>query len=333
MKFKTILYVPILCIAITLRLYPAALAVKATVKEYNIITVGLYTEDNKLARIALRKFCLNGRQYYLALNPITLDTELVPIGRYLIAKNSLGDLRNKYGNLPYFKAIILAESNSRRMRNAGIIHMPGGGPDIFITADLCPTKLFLDRTLFTRLISDFGSVHKPIPIALAASGVWMDKHPNDLQWLKNLILRKELIITWINHTYSHKYYKRIPWWKNFLLDKRVRLNNEIIQNEITMIESGLVPSIFFRFPGLISNKELFRQVTEYGLIPIGSDAWLGKKQWPVNGSIILVHANGQEPVGIKRLLWLLGNKKEDIAAGRWVFSDIRNGLSRAMKMN
>lgn len=333
MQLKTKMYVAILSIVITLVPHPSAFAIKATVKEYSIVTAGLYTEDKNLARIALRKFRFNGIRCYLVVDPITLDTEIVPIGRYLIAKNSLENLRSRYGNLPYFRVITLAESNSRRMQNAGLSHIPGGGPDIFLTADLCPAKLLLDRTIFNRLISDSGTLHKPIPVALALSGAWIDSHQHDLQWLKSLVIRRELIITWINHTYSHKYYKRIPWWKNFLLHKRVRVNEEIVKNEITMLESGLVPSIFFRFPGLISNKHLFQQVTDYGLIPIGSDAWLGKKQWPKNGSIILVHANGQEPVGIKRFLWLLKTKKEEFAAGRWVFSDLRNSLGHAMKMN
>lgn len=333
MTFKTKLYLALLCIAIALAPHPTALAAKVIVKEYSTITAGLYSEDKKLSRVALRKFFLNGRPYYLAVNPVTLDTELVPVGRYHAAKNSLGYLRSAYNNLPYFRAMILAESNSSRMRNAGIIHIPRGGPGIVITADLCPAKMPLDRRIFTRLISDYGPAHKPIPLALALSGIWMDKHPDDVVWLRNLVIKNEFRITWINHTYHHAYYKRIPWWNNFLLDKKVKASDEIIHNEITLLESGLVPSVFFRFPGLISNKELFRQVTEYGLIPIGSDAWLGKKQWPENGSIILVHANGQEPAGIKRFLWLLGNKKGDITAGRWVFSDLRNGLSRAMKMN
>jgi len=34
------------------------------------------------------------------------------------------------------------------------------------------------------------------------------------------------------------------------------------------------------------------------MIPIGSDAWLAKNQWPKEGSIVLVHANGHELIGI-----------------------------------
>ena len=93
-----------------------------------------------------------------------------------------------------------------------------------------------------------------------------------------------------------------------------------------------MPSVFFRFPGLVSNRVLFGGVAGFGLITLGSDAWLGKKQWPVAGSIILVHANGREPVGIKRFLWLLGSWKRDSAGGRRPFGDLKDGLRQAMKM-
>ena len=40
----------------------------------------------------------------------------------------------------------------------------------------------------------------------------------------------------------------------------------------------------------------------YGLIPVGSDAWLAKNEVPSAGSIVLVHGNGNEPVGVEKLL-------------------------------
>jgi hypothetical protein len=144
--------------------------------------------------------------------------------------------------------------------------------------------------------------------------------------------KNDISVTWINHTYNHTYKKRVPWWRNFLLDKSNHIEEEITRNEVTMIESGLTPSVFFRFPGLVSNQEIFSKVADMGLIPLGSDAWLGKKQWPVNGSIILVHANGQEPVGVKRFLWLLNAKKLEIAGGQWAMHNLREGIREMMKM-
>ena len=47
---------------------------------------------------------------------------------------------------------------------------------------------------------------------------------------------------------------------------------------------------------------LGEQLDGLGLIPLGSDAWLAKNEWPREGSIVLVHANGNEPLGVRRLM-------------------------------
>ena len=65
-----------------------------------------------------------------------------------------------------------------------------------------------------------------------------------------------------------------------------------------MLSAGLEPSVFFRFPGLVSRPDVFEKVVALGLVPLGSDAWLAKsRQPPAEGSIVLVHANGNEPLG------------------------------------
>jgi hypothetical protein len=94
-----------------------------------------------------------------------------------------------------------------------------------------------------------------------------------------------------------------------------------------MIENGMTPSVFFRFPGLVSDSVLFRKITAYGLIPVGTDAWLAKKQSPKSGSIVLVHANGNEPYGIQRFFGLLRNHRDSIAAGSWLLYDLRKSIA------
>jgi len=303
-----------------------------SITEYRIFTAELYTQEKKFARIALRKFRMEQKEYYLAVDPDTLHAELVPVGAYLILKRTLSDIIRKRGNTTYIKSLRYAERNSRSLQNAGITQIPNGASAVYLTADLCPTKIPMDRSLFIELVREYGKFHRPVPMGLAVSGLWLEKHPTDLRWILDQEKKNDISVMWINHTYSHRYNKRVPWWRNFLLDKKNHIADEITRDEIAMIESGLTPSVFFRFPGLVSNREIFSKVTDFGLIPLGSDAWLGKKQWPRSGSIILVHANGQEPVGIKRFLCLLGSKKGEIAGGTWILRDIREGIREMMKM-
>jgi hypothetical protein len=50
---------------------------------------------------------------------------------------------------------------------------------------------------------------------------------------------------------------------------------------------------------------------DYGLIPLGSDSWIAKNQFPKNGSIVLLHGNGNETVGITMFLnWIKENRKK-----------------------
>ena len=72
-----------------------------------------------------------------------------------------------------------------------------------------------------------------------------------------------------------------------------------------LLENGLIPSPFFRFPGLVADGGLLEKLRQLSLIPIGSDAWLAKGENPANGSFILVHGNGNEPQGVRKLLPLL----------------------------
>jgi uncharacterized protein (DUF4213/DUF364 family) len=304
----------------------------ASIKYYLPFSAELYTKDTKLARIALRKFSKDEKIYYLAVKPDTLHTEIVPESKYRTLKKSFSEIRAKNSDLIYFKAIAFAENNSRPLQNAGITRIPGTNA-VYLTADLCPTARPLDREFFKVFISEYGKYHKPAPLSLSVTGRWMEKHPDDLKWLTVLEAQKEISITWINHSYTHFYRKGLPLTNNFLLHEGTNLENEILQTEISLIEAGTLPSVFFRFPGLVSSHGLFLRVTGYGLIPIGSDAWLAKNQEPEQpGSIILVHANGNEPEGTARFHALLRKKKKDITGGRWLMGDLRTGIIESMKI-
>ncbi len=71
------------------------------------------------------------------------------------------------------------------------------------------------------------------------------------------------------------------------------------------------------------------RVVSYGLVPIGSDAWLAgnaKDQDPAPGSIVLIHGNGNEPLGIDRFLALLRQEKAAIRSGNWLLFDLRESV-------
>jgi hypothetical protein len=95
---------------------------------------------------------------------------------------------------------------------------------------------------------------------------------------------------------------------------------------MALLQYGFLSSVFFRFPGLVSDQQVVDSVVSYGLIPIGSDAWLAKGQPVHRGSIMLIHGNGNEPVGIQDFIRLLQNEKSSVMKKEWLLYDLRESI-------
>jgi hypothetical protein len=298
------------------------------IQDYKIFTGKLLYPSGHSPLIILREFLRDGRVHYLTVEPFTLMTSIQEASGLRVERDSWEMIRAEYKNSTYIRAIEDAESKSLTLQDAGLTHFFGGQSGIDLTVDLCPSQHPLDRTLFSELIKSFGQVEKPVPVAVAITGLWMEKHEEDLEWLKELQKEKAIDFTWVNHSYNHRTSKDSPLKENFLLEKGTDINFEVLKTEAAMIERDLTPSVFFRFPGLVSDEKLFRTITSFGLIPVGSDAWLAKNQWPKNGSIVLVHANGNEIIGIQRFLKLVQEEQEKISNKHWLLFDLRESTAK-----
>ncbi len=280
--------------------------------------------------IALRTF-VNGNQKYLLLaDPQSLLTLVKPADGFKLDKLDIGNIRAIFKNSPYVKALDLALSNGKSLQNSGIDHAIPQEKGIALTIDLCPSHKNLDRIIFQRLLDEFKKIERPVPLAISVSGKWMLKHQVDLDWLKSLVVQNELNITWINHSYNHEV-NSMPLAQNFLLAPGTNLDVEVLENEKLMLKNGLVPSLFFRFPGLVSSPQLVEKIVNYGLVPVGSDAWLAKGQQAQAGSIVLIHGNGNEEIGVKDFIRLLQNKQVDVKNKQWLLFDLRQGLEKELK--
>lgn len=180
------------------------------------------------------------------------------------------------------------------LENAGLTR--GARPGAFVTGDLCPSARPLDRGFFTAL----KATGPHAPVALAISGLWLAHHGQDFRWLTALRDAGALDIVWVNHTFTHPYRLKRPDALNYLLSRRVDPEREILDTERLLIANGETPSLFFRFPGLVSSDPLMRTVRRFHLVTLGADAWLAIGQKPGPGSIVLVHPNGNEPEGLRR---------------------------------
>jgi hypothetical protein len=247
------------------------------------------------ARLAIRRMRANEQALLLTVDPQSLATRIEPESCWRCTETTDAEQRETrlvraLQSLPPAKAL----------KNAGLVHGESNS-GAFVTGDLCPSPHPLDRRFFERLVKEGAGT----PVAVSISGLWLMHHASDLEWLKQQGASGALAITWVNHSYSHTYAKGRPDVHNFMLTQGLDLDREVYGAERLMIEAGLTPSIFFRFPGLVSDAALNRRLRESHLVALGADAWLAIGQSPRPGSIVLVHPNGNEPGGIKLLAHLL----------------------------
>lgn len=296
-----------------------------TIKRYKV-NYALATKNNEKL-IALRSFVNGNQKYLLLVNPQNFETKVDLANQYVTNSLQYSNVLAIFKNTAYIKAIDAAAQKDMQLQNAGIDHSIPNEKGIALTIDLCPSHKALDRVIFQSVFEEFKKIEQPAPLAISVSGKWMLKHQDDLNWLKGFADRKELNITWVNHSYNHEVNK-LPLAENFLLAPGTNLDVEVLENEKLMLKNGLIPSVFFRFPGLVSDKTIVEKIEAYGLIPIGSDAWLAKGQQPNAGSIVLIHGNGNEEIGVKDFIQLLKSKQADVKNKQWLLFDLRQGLEK-----
>jgi hypothetical protein len=262
------------------------------VADYRPVLKTCLAADGRKA-VAIREMMIGGQKVALLADPEALTTRLERAACWTCREESEDELSStRMGRAIRESAEAPGLVHRGFLENAGLTH--GGGQGDFVTGDLCPSWKPLDRAFFTRL--EAASPHAPV--ALSISGLWLIHHFDDFRWLVGERNAGALDILWTDHTYHHPYRRKLPDAANFLLTKGVDPAEEILDTERLLIANGETPSLFFRFPGLISSDPLMQAVSEHHLITLGANAWLALGQKPGRGSIVLVHPNGNEPKGL-----------------------------------
>lgn len=298
------------------------------IRNYRVALAWGKTVDGRPV-IGLRGFERAGMPMVLVVSPGDLKTQLLRQDQVDLAPTTWAELSQS--SSAYLRALNDVGQHASALQDAGITHVLPTEQGVVLTVDLCPSRRRLDEILFERVVASFSPEEQPVPVALAVTGVWMKEHPVELGELQRLVRFGKLDITWINHSYHHRYDPKLPLPHNFLLEKGTSIEEEVLRNEIAMIQRGITPSPLFRFPGLISDTELVRRVIGFGLIPVGSDAWLAKHEQAHRGDIVLVHGNGNEPAGISAFLALLGKEGKEIKRRQFLLLDIRKGIEEEEK--
>lgn len=245
--------------------------------------------------VAIRTMTIDETPYLLLADPEKLTTRIERTACWTCQEASEESLAGSR----YLRTVIDAAqtpgvAHRTFLQDAGLTH--GAAPGVYVTGDLCPSRKPLDRRFFEELMR----TGRDVPVALSISGLWLLHHAADFRWLTDRQADGSLDILWTNHTYHHPYAKGHPDDQTFMMTKGLDPDYEILETERLLIANGGTPSVFFRFPGLVSDSPLMEAVRRHHLIAVGTDAWLAKGQRPGVGSIVLVHPNGNEEGGIDR---------------------------------
>jgi hypothetical protein len=275
------------------RVAPSHFAPASAVGDYQSV-FRLCSGPDGARRVAIRQMTSSGQTALLLADTETLATELQSAACWTCHDVDESALASTRMMRAIDKSAQAPELTRRGfLENAGLKH--GAGDGAFLTGDLCPSSKPMDRSFLDRLASEGPHT----PIALSISGLWLTHHYPDYLWLLDKQASGAIDIVWTNHSYHHPFKRGVAFERNFLLTPGVDPDAEILDTERLLIANGQTPSLFFRFPGLISNAPLMQAARKHHLISLGADAWLALRQRPTPGSIVLVHPNGNEPAGLK----------------------------------
>src|SRR5205814_9799045 len=94
------------------------------------------------------------------------------------------------------------------------------------------------------------------------SGRWLEQHPMDMRELIMLDSDKAVEITWGLHSYLH------PKAGGFMNDlEPVLVNEDTLKLETQFLTWGIVPQVYYRFPGLIHDTVRLREILKMDLFP------------------------------------------------------------------
>ncbi len=282
---------------------------QATIKQYKQILVPVYDSEHQL-KIAIRSYTQRSTRYFLVVDPHTLKTQTLKVkSTQPFIPSGPKATRPSVDETSYIKMLHRYTAPPYKLQNDGASSAAYKKDGVFLTVDLCPSTKKFEQSFFEKLVYLAEKNQRATPVALAISGQWIMDHPKEMSWLKTQAALKKLDIVWVNHSFNHPYRPQLPNERNFLLIDQKKFEEEVIQTEKLLLENNVTPSVFFRFPGLVSNKKLIKKLEKGSLIPIGSNAWLAKGEPILPGSFILVHGNGGEPAGIKIIMPLLSHLK------------------------
>jgi len=261
------------------------------------IDPGFLAEGSRI--IAIRKVQLNSAPWYLIV-----DTGPT-LGTYLVEAGELDRATQARLESPSCFESAKDQLLERAYFDEALRHGPREElhSTVALTVDLCWSLRPYEEQFFDalpKMTLERGGRIWPV---LFVSGRWIEQHPLEMESLIILSRQPGVTLLWGNHSYAHP--KSGEFMKDFSPEE---VREDTLRVENLLLEYGIVPSVYYRFPGLVHDRARLEAVLGLDLLPVDCDAWLacshsGRAPFclpPTHGSIILIHGNGNEPRGIEK---------------------------------
>ncbi len=192
---------------------------------------------------------------------------------------------------------------------------------VALTSDLCWSIREYEREFYQQLPSLSNST---VYCTQFITGRWLEQHPLAMADCLALEEESNVDFTWALHSWDH------PKSGIFMNDYAPEsLRGDTLHQEKLLLEWGVVPEHFYRFPGLTHDRTRLKAAIDLDLLPVDCDSWVSAMhthrpphRFPAtDGSILLVHGNGNEASGIRRFFGWESDHQDWEFGPIWEFVD------------
>lgn len=262
--------------------------------------------------VALRRFLLNDERAVLLAHADNLNTYVVH--EEALKQNARPARDEEIDRSVFINTLAHTREHVIDRIREDIIAKPAFS--FVLTVDLCQSRRRWDEDLFRRLIDLSNLIDTPISIGVAITGRWALRHKSSFEALKRWSEQEKINIIWINHSMNHPLRQDRFGRYLFLTDRRVDFRDDVLSLEVLLLENGITPSIWFRFPGLVYDERVLSELNQLSLLPLDANVWLANTAGIEDGSVVLVHGNGNERSGLRKLFVELDAREKSFITGK-----------------
>lgn len=255
--------------------------------------------------LVIRTLVIDGVSAKLVVDADRSTTALITAASYA-ERTRAATASDDVARSPYLRSLADLSASTRALvsvdQDATVA--PNVTEPFALTVDMCQSRKAWDKNLFEWAVRLSETTGAPVPIGIAMTGGWAQAHPNELEQIVAWQTSKKLDVTWINHSKTHPLHCLDSACRRaeFLTAESVDFDEEVLGLERALLARGLLPSVIFRFPGLIHDASRLTRLNELSLMAIDADAWIAKDEGIKPRAVVLVHGNGNEPPGITGFL-------------------------------